>query len=140
MNMKATIAPRLPHERALHRAGMALSGLCLVHCLVMPLLVAAAPVMLLAAIPAGWLEAEWFHAALVVPVVLVSGPVLWRSGGLRTGVLVAALIALTAALFVASERLETGLTAAGALSLLAAHWLTLRQRKAHGLVQGNDIT
>jgi hypothetical protein len=111
---------------------MALSGLCLVHCLVLPLVAAAAPVMLLAAVPAGWLEAEWLHAALIAPVALVSGPALWRSGGVRAGVVVAALAALIAALFVASESLETGLTAAGALSLLAAHWTTLRGRKAHG--------
>lgn len=131
--MNATTRPGLSRETALHRAGMALSGLCLVHCLVLPLLVAAAPVMLLAAVPAGWLESEWLHAALIAPVVLVSGPALWRSGGVRAGVLAAALAALTGALFVASEALETGLTVAGALSLLAAHWATLRARKAHRL-------
>ncbi len=131
--MSAISRPGLPREAMLHRAGMALSGLCLVHCLLLPLLVAAAPMMLLAAVPSGWLESEWLHAALIAPVVLVSGPVLWRSGGVRAGVLVAAIAALIAALFVASERLETGLTVAGALSLLAAHWATLRGRKAHGL-------
>jgi hypothetical protein len=36
---------------------MALSGLCLVHCLLLPLL--------LAAVPTGWLESGWFHAALI---------------------------------------------------------------------------
>lgn len=133
MNMNALTTPGGPGDTMLHRAGMALSGLCLVHCLLLPLLVAAAPVMLLAVVPAGWLESEWFHAALIVPVVLVSGPVLWRSGGVRAGVLVAALAALAGGLFARSEALETGLTVAGALSLLAAHWLTLRQRKAHGL-------
>lgn len=113
---------------------MVLSALCLVHCLMLPLVLAAAPVVVLATIPAGWLEAEWLHAALIAPVVLVSGPVLWRSGGVRAGVLVAAVAALIGALFVASDRLETGLTIAGALTLLAAHGFTLRQRKVHGLL------
>lgn len=133
MMTSVTTTPGLPRETLLHRTGMALSGLCLVHCLLLPLVVAAGPVMLIAAVPTGWLESEWFHAALIVPVVLVSGPALWRSGGVRAGVLIAALAALIAALFVASETLETGLTVAGALSLLAAHWATLRGRKAHGL-------
>jgi hypothetical protein len=133
MKITARTAPGGLRETLLHRAGMALSGLCLVHCLLLPLAAAAAPVMLLAALPAGWLESEWFHAALIAPVVLVSGPVLWRSGGARAGVLVAAVAALVAALFAPSEALETALTVAGAVSLLAAHWLTLRERKAHGL-------
>lgn len=133
MNIIAPTTSALLREAVLHRVGMALSGLCLVHCLLLPLLLAAAPVMLLAAVPTGWLESEWFHAALIAPVVLVSGPALWRGGGARAGVLVAALAALVGALFVASEALETGLTVAGALSLLAAHWTMLRQRKAHGL-------
>lgn len=126
MNIIAPSTPALLREAVLHRVGMALSGLCLVHCLLLPLL-------LLTAVPTGWLESEWFHAALIAPVVLVSGPALWRAGGARAGVLVAALAALVGALFVASETLETGLTVAGALSLLAAHWTMLRQRKAHGL-------
>lgn len=131
--MRTFTRPGLLSETLLHRAGMALSGLCLVHCMVLPLMLAAAPVVMMAAVPDGWIENEWFHAALIVPVVLVSGPALWRSGGVRTGVLVAALAALTGALFVANERLETGLTVAGAVGLLVAHWATLRQRKAHGL-------
>ena len=89
MNMNALTTPGGLGDTMLHRAGMALSGLCLVHCLLLPLLAAAAPVMLLAMVPSGWLESEWFHAALIVPVVLVSGPALWRSGGVRAGVLVA---------------------------------------------------
>ena len=133
MKITALTAPGALRETLLHRAGMVLSGLCLVHCLLLPLALAAAPMMLLAALPAGWLESEWFHAALIGPVVLVSGPVLWRAGGVRAGVLVAAVAALVAALFAPGEALETGLTVAGAVSLLAAHWLTLRQHKAHGL-------
>ncbi|MFN4037913.1 MAG: MerC domain-containing protein [Erythrobacter sp.] len=133
MNFTAHATQQLLREAVLHRAGMALSGLCLVHCLLMPLVLTVAPAVFLASLPAGWIEAEWLHAALIVPVVLVSGPALWRSGGRWAGVLVAALAALIAALFVASETLETGLTVAGALSLLAAHGFALRQRSAHGL-------
>lgn len=85
MNIIAPSTPALLREAVLHRVGMALSGLCLVHCLLLPLLLAAAPVMLLAAVPTGWLESEWFHAALIAPVVLVSGPALRRAGGARAG-------------------------------------------------------
>jgi hypothetical protein len=117
----------------LHRFGMALSGLCLIHCLALPWLLASLPVVALAALPEALRDSEWLHAALIAPVVLVSGPALWRAGGARAGVLVASLAALIGALFVGSERLETGLTVAGAMSLLVAHWATLHQRKARGL-------
>lgn len=132
MNQIASTSPVLRREIVLHRAGMALSGLCLVHCLMLPLLLVAAPVMVLANLPTAWLGAEWFHAALLVPVVLVSGPVLWRGGARRIGVLVAALAALIAAVFVASDVLETALTVAGALGLLFAHRIALRQCRVHG--------
>jgi hypothetical protein len=120
----------------MHRLGMALSGLCLAHCLLLPILLAATPLALLTWLPnglaGGLADSEWFHAALIAPVVLVSGPALMRGGGFRMGVLILSVAALVAALFVASEALEIGLTVAGALSLLAAHWLTLRSQLGDG--------
>jgi predicted benzoate:H+ symporter BenE len=77
---------------------MALSGLCLAHCLLLPVMLATAPLALLTSLPAGvaggLTDTEWFHAALIAPVVLVSGPALMRSGGFRVGVLGSGLIAV----------------------------------------------
>lgn len=119
-------------DHLLHRLGMGLSGLCLAHCLLLPFLLAAAPLALIAWLPRGLAESEWFHAALIAPVVLVSGPALLRGGGWRVAALVLSVSALIGALFVASETLEVALTVAGATALLAAHWITLRHRRAGG--------
>jgi len=112
------------------RIGIALSGLCLIHCLALPAMLAVLP--LLASTGFGVLaEAEWIHAALLVPVVLVSGGVLGRRA-LRIGwlgpVLVMALGAMTGALFVGEEWQEQALTAGGASLLIIGHWLTQRER------------
>lgn len=132
----------IPRQTILHRAGMALSGLCLVHCLllpVLPVLAAMMPLVLMASLPAG-LQAEWLHAALIAPVAVVSGTALWRGGGIGPAVLVAALAALVAALFVANEALETALSVVGAGALLAAHWLSLRRRDVDRLGVYDNIT
>jgi hypothetical protein len=112
------------------RLGMALSGLCLVHCMALPLAVALLPV--LAASGLGPIaEAEWIHAALLVPAVVVSGGVLGRRAyAVRwLGLLLAAgLVALGGALFAPEESQERALTVGGAGLLILAHWLNLRSR------------
>lgn len=127
-------------QTILHRAGMALSGLCLVHCLALPLVLAAVPLSLVASVPAQWAETEWFHAGLIAPVVLISGTALLRAGRVSLAVLAASLGALVAALFVANEALETALTTAGAGALLAAHWFGLRQPGTDGQKACDNIT
>jgi len=129
----------IPGQTALHRAGMGLSGLCLIHCLMMPFMLAALPLSFVASLPFGWIEPEWFHAALIGPVVLVSGTALLRGGGKWLVVLVAAMAALVAALLVPSEVLETALTTAGASALLTAHWFGLRRNSVDGLKCRNNI-
>ena len=112
------------------RFGIALSGLCLVHCLALPLALALLPVLASSAL--GTLaQAEWFHAALLVPVVLVSGGVLGpRALVVRWlgPLLLFALGAMTGALFVAVEWQEQAMTTGGASLLILAHWLNLRER------------
>lgn len=127
-------------QTVLHRAGMALSGLCLVHCLLLPLALAAVPLSLGAFLPTKWVESEWLHASLIAPVVLVSGTALLRGGARSLVVLAASLGALVAALFVVSEALETTLTVAGAGALLAAHWFSLRRTEPNGQATCNNIT
>lgn len=114
-----------------HHFGMGLSALCLVHCLALPWLLASLPVVVLAIVPETLRDSEWLHAALIVPVLLVSGPALLRGspGRWQIAVVMAAFAALIGGLFVASEAAEQALTVTGAALLLAAH--TMRLRRAH---------
>lgn len=110
------------------RIGIALSGLCLVHCLALPVLVALLPVLASSAM-GDLAEAEWFHAAMLVPVVLVSGSVLGRRvKRVRwlAPLLVVAFGAMVGALFAREEWHEQALTVIGASLLILAHWLNLR--------------
>ena len=128
------ISPSAIHAEApWHRFGMGLSVLCLVHCLALPWLLASLPAMALAALPEALREHEWLHAALIGPVLLVSGPALLRGrpGALRSALVVSAFAALIGALFVPDEVGEQALTVAGAALLMAAHWERLRRGHRH---------
>lgn len=116
-----------------HRFGMGLSFLCLLHCLALPWLLASLPVVMLAALPEGVRENAWVHAALIAPVLLVSGPVLLRGrpGAAQVMLVLAAFAALIGGLFAPDEAAEQGLTVAGTVLLLAAHWHRLRQAHPH---------
>jgi MerC mercury resistance protein len=125
--------PAMRTEATWHRFGIGLSVLCLVHCLVLPWLLASLPAVALAALPEGLRDNEWLHVALIGPVLLVSGPVLLRdqSGLLRTALVVSAFAALIGALFVESKTGEQALTVAGAALLTAAHWERLKRSHQH---------
>ena len=116
-----------------HRLGMGLSVLCLLHCLALPWLLAGLPVAVLAALPESLRDNDWVHAALIAPVLLVSGPVLLRGrpGAAQSLLVISAFVALIGGLFVASETGEVALTVAGTLLLLAAHWRRLRKAHPH---------
>ncbi|MBA3999449.1 MerC domain-containing protein [Brevundimonas sp.] len=103
------------------------SGLCLTHCLALPLVASLLP---LAGV---WAETEWVHwlfVAIAAPVSLwaFSRPVT-RSWSLAilAGSGLALLVAGVAAF--PSHDWETGLTVAGALLLAGAHTLNWRHRK-----------
>lgn len=129
----ASSPPAARSEALWHRFGMGLSVLCLLHCLALPWLLSSLPMMLLAALPDGLRENAWVHAALIAPVLLVSGPVLLRgqAGAGQTLLVLAAFAALIGGLFAGSEAAEQGLTVAGTLLLLAAHWYRLRKAHPH---------
>ena len=112
---------------------MGLSLLCLLHCLALPWLLVSLPVTLLAALPVELRENAWVHAALIAPVLLVSGPVLLRGrpGTAQRLLVIAAFAALIAGLLVASEAGEQALTMTGTLLLLAAHGYRLRKAHLH---------
>jgi len=112
---------------------MGLSVLCLLHCLALPWLLASLPAVALAALPEALRDNEWLHAALIAPVLLVSGPALLRGrpGTARTALVISAFAALVGALFMESELAERALTVTGAALLMAAHWQRLRQAHRH---------
>ncbi|HSJ79381.1 MAG TPA: MerC domain-containing protein [Erythrobacter sp.] len=125
--------PQTRGEAPWHCVGMGLSALCLVHCLALPWLLASLPVLMLATLPDAVRDNEWLHAVLILPVLLVSGPVLLRDqpGTWQIGLVLTAFAALIGGLFVGSETGEQALTVTGAALLLAAHWARLRRGHRH---------
>ncbi|MBS7455771.1 MerC domain-containing protein [Coralloluteibacterium stylophorae] len=121
------------HRIALFDASaVALSGLCLVHCLALPLLAAALPLF------GAWAEAEWVHILFVAIAVPLTSSALWRSH--RQHRLPAALRALAAAGLLGlvlgalgwpAHEWETPLTVAGSLMLASAHVWNWSRRHRH---------
>ena len=105
-------------------SAIGLSGLCLIHCLALPFVAAAFPVLASAA------EAEWLHRAFVLLAVPVSLMAMVRGGGaVFIGLALVGLSLLITGAFV--EQLhdyETPLTVAGALFLAAAHIFRWRRQ------------
>lgn len=110
----------------------ALSGLCLLHCLALPLLASLLPVL------GTWSEAEWVHGAFVLLALPLSLFALGRAHArralpLKMWVLAAfGLLALAAGAFGWPDaRWETPITVAGSLMLVATHAGNLRRGHAH---------
>lgn len=115
----------------LDKAAVCISGLCLLHCLALPIMAAFLPALSAAA------EAEWLHKAFVVFAVPISVAAILGSGALphraRSVFAVAAvtgLILLILGAFVeALHDWEVAITTAGGLLLAGAHlwrWERLR--------------
>jgi len=113
-------------------SAVALSGLCLLHCLALPLLAALLPLF------GAWSEAEWVHGVFVLIAAPLTSYALWRAHRHRP--LPAALWLLAGsglALLLAGasgslgERAETPLTIAGSLALASAHLWNAARRHAH---------
>jgi hypothetical protein len=108
--------------RLLDASAVGLSGLCLAHCLALPLAVAFLPVL------GSWAETEWVHMAFLGAAVPISIASLVRSGGWNApAVLGLALIGiglLASGIWLArSEGAELAMTVAGGLALATAHSL-----------------
>lgn len=105
--------------------GIALSALCLVHCLALPLLATGA---------LAWAASERVHAGLTVAlcavVIAVAVPGYRRHRRAAVPALLVGGVALLVAAVVAGEAGETALTAAGSVALVAGHVLNLRLRPA----------
>lgn len=112
----------------LDASAIGLSGLCLVHCLALPVLAALTPAL------ATWTQAEWIHGAVVAIAVPLSALALWRRGQRLVVVLPAALglaLLTLGALHWPSHAFETPITVAGSLALALAHVINWRGRHAH---------
>ncbi|HVJ37096.1 MAG TPA: MerC domain-containing protein [Stenotrophomonas sp.] len=110
----------------------ALSGLCLLHCLALPLGASLLPML------GAWSEAEWVHIVFVLLAAPLSVAALYRAHQWRplpAGMW--ALAALGLALLTAgalawpSARWETPITVAGSFVLVATHLCNLLRGHAH---------
>ena len=112
----------------LDASAVGLSGLCLAHCLALPLVAAFSPLL------ATWAEAEWVHAAVIGMAAPISIFALWRrsKGAAIIGLSALGLAILTLGAFHwPSAELETPITVTGSLVLAGAHILNWRRRHAH---------
>ncbi len=108
--------------RWLDIASMILSGLCVVHCVALPFLVAALPALGI------FSDNDAVHKVLVMTALPLSGFALWQSGGWRkndVAVLMASgLFLLAAAAFLpVLHSVEAVISVLGALMVAGAHWL-----------------
>ncbi len=105
-------------------AGIAASALCLLHCLAMPLLLAAFPLLGLGNDHHALHDALLAGVTLPVLLALVPGYLRHRDG-VALGLGVAGLLTFLAAVFVVGPRFgewtETGAAVASSVLLLAAH-------------------
>ncbi|MGH6998557.1 MAG: MerC domain-containing protein [Phenylobacterium sp.] len=109
----------------LDASAISLSGLCLAHCLALPLVAAFSPVV------ATWAEAEWVHGLAIGLAAPMSALALWRRGQ-SPAVILLSLVGLSLmALGVAhwpSHAAETPVNVVGSLLLAAAHLANWRRR------------
>lgn len=89
------------------------------------------PFLLLEPLPTWMHETELFHAMLLVPVLLVSGPALFSGGRSDRRIRIfgtTALAMLCAALLVKTDGLEMLVSVLGAILLVVAHLLNMWTR------------
>ncbi len=99
-----------------------LSGLCLTHCLLLPILVSSLPLLSVLS------EAEWIHQLLVVSAIPVSLSAFAKSHGQSFKATLPAIMAclgigflMSGAFVEALHDMERALTVIGALTLATAH-------------------
>jgi hypothetical protein len=115
--------------RVFDLSAIGLSGLCLVHCLALPLLAAALPIF------GAWARAEWVHGVFVAIAAPLSAGALWlnsRGEPRPRGLYVAAVAGLgllaLGAVGWPRPALETPITVAGSAALVSAHVWNWRRR------------
>lgn len=122
------------------KAAVLLSGLCLLHCFLPPLIISLG----LMGFAGEMLESEWLHLALLFPVVglaLFSLPVSYRNHRSRGPMLVAAvgISALSSALIL-PETLELWITVPAACLMMVAHsWNSKLLQRTHQAVVSPQV-
>ncbi len=111
-------------------ASMGLSGLCVVHCLLLPFLVAALPFL------GVFSQNDMVHQVLILIAAPLSALALYRSGGWRKREVLAPMLLglalLAAAAFISRfEDFEAVLSVVGALLVAGSHVLNYRGRLFH---------
>ncbi len=104
-------------------SAIGLSGLCLVHCLALPVAAAVSPML------GVWSEAEWVHLTFVLLAAPLSAAALVMTRPRRPAAMALAatgLALLAAALFF--HETETAMTVAGGLILASGHLVNWRGR------------
>jgi hypothetical protein len=122
-----------PSGAVLDRAAICVSAMCVVQCLVLPILVVISPLVSL-----GLLGSELFHLAMlavVVPLSLLAfglGYRVHRNAGMLVPGLAGLAVIITAAILegaVLGTLAAALLTSVGGLLLISGHWLNLRKRR-----------
>lgn len=122
-----------PSSALFDASAITLSGLCLLHCLALPLLAAALPLF------GAWAEQEWVHMALALMAVPLTSLAFWQAHRMRPLPLALRLLAfaglaglLAGAVGWPREAWETPITVSGSLMLVAAHlWNGSQRRHCH---------
>lgn len=106
--------------------GIGISGLCLAHCLALPIVAALFP-LLGALSHSGWIHILFLVLAAPVSVLALKGTGTWRDRRVA-GFFLFGIAGLAAGLpWGWPEAVEVGLTSLGGASLVAAHLLNLRR-------------
>lgn len=113
-------------------SAIALSTLCMAHCLALPLLAAALPLF------GVWAEHEWVHFAFVAAALPLTSYALWRAHRRRRLPMALRVLAiaglaglLAGALGWPREVWETPITVAGSLMLAGAHLWNWSRQHSH---------
>jgi hypothetical protein len=127
---KRTLLPVSTKAAWWDRLGIGISGVCMAHCLILPILITTMPFW-----PLGERIHAWLHpifAALLIPITAVAAFSGWREHRQHVilAILSVGLVIVLAAGIIGHEApgslLETSLTLVGSTLLITGHWRNWR--------------
>lgn len=125
------MASQFPKAAAIDGVAISLSGLCVIHCLLLPVVIAYLP-----AIANVWSDSEWVHQSFVVaalPFALLALRSTHASAYVRALIVTGMVMLALGAFYAPLHDFETGLTVMGGVLLAAGHaW---RWARCHGASQ-----
>lgn len=134
--MQAPRVNRKTRQSALDFSGIGISILCLAHCLILPVIAAAAPALVPHALEP-FFEDQAVHLLMfIVAAPIAIGGLFWGAqiSGARWPVIAAAgaglLLMLIGATHLTGRTVEIGLTIVGVTLLAGAHFVNWRRRAA----------